>query len=890
MPGRTRTAFGCLLGLMGLCVAGAPAPSAGAEPALGELIERVRAGDTGKRQPLRTALHAELARIKAAEGTARDRELDEVIAGLRALIDGGANATAPKRMMQCYRDRFALGDAIGLVKSAPYARRMLILLGTEGDARRLRDLSAEALAMLNALEGDLSDRLDDIGQDLEMLALGIPPQLRDLRDRVRYKSAWAGLHLATAAGALPVEAPADAEGARRRRRNLLTEARRAVVHLAQGDPSSGVKYRSLLLCGMAGRQLAALGVENDRQAETFLTAAIDQRAEPDVQMQGIVELAGLAVQRGRWQQALHWQATLRQRGQALAGADGLVAVELQCAAVGHHLYARQAEAADQKDSARAEMLARRAQQEFADLLGRHPDRLDALAPLIGRRYGDVEDLSRLAGPIVYAKAAAAEEADTAEATRCLQEMLRRTDAPSKALHPAAMWHLARALYRQGRAEGPTGWPNRKASARWFMRLADEFPGDARAAAAARNAAEIRHSRIRALVEAEQAVPVQLRRALIGSLEALWGNWPGSPEARDRPLAYVLARQYEALGQWAEAVVWCRRVDGDSADHLPAWYNAIVLDIRLLRHVTDADVRATRATGLIDELRRLADSALGLSQSTEDSDDRALTLELGAEADYQIAELLNRELGRPGEAARHAEGLHRRWPGQNRVVQRGQALRVAVLLAQGKTQPAMAALRAMKPDNDRAIRDLAGRVAMRIRDRLDAEEEPAEEIDRWRQAYREFAEQACSAGAPGPQEGRYVHRQMLGEAWMETGKSADALAIFRALAQSRPDDVRNLQGMARCHWVDRSYGSAVALYQQALDGLDRRTLPDPWWRTQLMLARCLLEATRGDTVQRKRLSVRLKQLRLQDSSFGGYAGRFERLQGRIQSDTDRAAER
>ncbi|NQU76337.1 MAG: tetratricopeptide repeat protein [Planctomycetes bacterium] len=842
---------------LALCLAGAVSQPATAQP-----VDR-------------PAIEARLEAASAASGARREELAEQVIAQLYELVRQTAGASAPADLLEHYRARLMLGDAIGLVGSAVYADRLSYLIGDKSDAEKLRDLAEQSLTVLDDLGRDLIEQLDLANRDIKLVVVAWPQKLQTVIDAVRYDSAWVRFHLAMALGELAGRQDADDPLARRR--NLLDAAMSTAAAIAENDKTtdSEKKYRSLLLAGMAASQTDA-----HEQAAKWLTAAALADAPKATQLQSIFELAKLAVKDQQWQRAEELAQAFMQRGLLLSDKAGQAGIELKAAFLLNYIHRLHGQAVAASDLNQAQALRSRSQQAFADVIGRYPAYSNVFAKLIGRHYLDASDLSTLPDPLVYAKALAIGLEKPDEAVRCLRELIRRgEDAARRAeqtgqFYPPALLLLARTLAGQG------PWPMRAESASLYRQYAEQFYNLPNALPAACNAVAILHGRVREIFDDGLPAATALHRELVAIIRILMDRWPNTPQAQTH--LYTLAMQYEALGDLDEAIRWYQSVPADSPDALPAANKSLSLHLRQLASLTGQE-RTERARALVAELRLFAGVARRAADAATNADAAAMPLKLGADADYRVGELLKTELHSIDEAAVHITGLALRWPERHDVIERADVFEIELLLEQGQIARATEAVQRFLASRSGKADVTLGRVAMTMR-RLGCSPGPAEAGDetsqRWREVYRLFAEAANGAAASLSEPAKYHYRQMLAEAWAETGETRQAMEFFNSLHDQRPDDAGNLIGLARCHWLCRQYDQAVKLYQQVLDGLDPDKQPQLWWSCQLAQAECLYEAVVGDHEQLHRLAVRLRQLRLQNQNSGFCRPQFEQLEAKV----------
>ena len=777
-----------------------------------------------------------------------------------------ATAPAGERSIEHFGQRLAAAEAIGLQQAGPFADRVLYLMDGPGDAAHLRALAEESLRQFESLRRDLEAAIEEARTDWEKLAVGLPVRLEALGRQADLRAAWVRLYLAAAlaAGAGPGGLSTEAQ-------HMLDAAIQSARPLLE-DQDAPTRLGAALLCGMA---LSQQGQAD--QARPLLESAAHPAAPARLRPQGLFELAKLYAQQGQWDQAGAQIEEFARVGRQLLGEAAAADIDLHQAFFLHHLLLQRARREAGQDFSQAQEFSRQAQQVLSDALRRYPQRLAAAAPLVGRRYADRQDLSALQTPIVFAvgmAALAASPPDRARGAGCFEQVLARAPDEDEVFHAPALWHLAvslHALGSQSRRPGE-GWALRHQAAGRFSQLARQYGADPMAQPAARNAVSILHGRLSALSGHGEAVP-ELRGELIAALELLLDRWGDQEEVR--PYVFMLARQYDLAGQWEPALVWYTRVLPSWPEHLTAWSNALLLRRRTLAELPTPQ-QAVQAEALAADLRQFAAAARDAAERAETASQGDRLLALAAESELRIADVLTDELGSPTRAMAHLQDVERRWPAHQGLLEQVQAMRVEILLEQGQTAQAVQTLRAFQARHGKAGQATVSRVAFEIREHLRELDGPGgqqEPVQAWHEAFREFAEQAFAASGGQPD---YACRQMLAEAWTETGRSEDALAIFQELHEEQADDARNLQGMARCHWLAGRHLQAVALYQRLSEGLSPQREGPLWWRIQLDMARCIHQGARGRPDALARLQVRIRQLEAVDRSLGGYRRQFDVL--------------
>jgi tetratricopeptide (TPR) repeat protein len=833
-------------------------PLARAADALDAKVEAAAGGDANSIDDLRRYIRQELQSGQPVP--------DKLVAALRQLAAKDAAKPAAKRPLAHFEDRLLLVSAVGLQESAPAAQRVLYLMDSGDDAPRLAALAQEALHEEESLRHDLDEAIEAARGDWELLAIGLPRKLQEVRDQGEYRAAWVRLYLAAAQVAARGQEAARAEEA-----EILNPAVTAARQQMKNDGDVQDRLAATLLAGMALWRQGQL-----EQARPLLEQAATVQSPARTRLQAMFELARIDEQQGRWAQARGRIDEFSKQGRQLLGESSTADIELHAAFFLNHMLRRQARAAARDSAAEAQALDKQAQQALADVLVRYPQRLGAAAPLIGTRYGqrDVMELETPLAAAVGLYRLAGSPPDRPGAMACLAQVLARSAAQDKLFHPAALWNLGACLYAIG-GEQADGWPARHRAAGCFAQLAEQFSDDPAALAAAQNAVAILQWRLSG-VEGTAEAPA-LRGELIAALETLLAHW--GDRAEFRPHALALARQYEQAGQFEKALAAYGRIPSDWPDYLPAWNGRLILRRRLLTE-GGRPAAAGPAQVLLGEMRQFVAAARTQAQRVQ-ADDPATAqklFSLAADCDLRIAEILKEELASPAPALAHLDELEACWAKREEVLQRAGALRVEILLAQNQLGRAAAILRDRHGRLGDAEEVLVWRTAGVIRQRLgelDLSPGGADDVVTLRSALRQCAEQA-SAIAEQAGQLDYAHRQLLAESWIETGRPAEALKLFDELSAQRADDARNFQGQARCHWLAGRHSEAIELYRRLSEGLSPAEQGPLWWRIQLDMARCIRDAAGGRPEPLERLGVRIRQLATMDPNLGGYRRAFEEI--------------
>ena len=805
----------------------------------------------------------------SSSASTRPEDVDARIAALQKRVATGAEPSSADDILTHYRDRLALAAAVGLEKAAPVAGRVQYLLASGADLAQLRTLTEQSEQLFEALYRQLSDQVEQARVNEDMVVLGLPVRLAGVLDEVVYKRAWVRYYLACSLGSAGGEPKIAA-----RRRRLFADAAEDAAEYAAGDAASGIKYWAILLQGMATARAG-----DGATAERLLRRAAEPSAQAEVRKQAMFELARLAVDRWDYARALQQVRNYRDHASVLDGAAGKPRADLHAAILTYYLCRGQANATKTSDPAASSRFLAAGDMALAQLFDRYPNALAALSKLIAQPWEGVADLGQLPKPIVFARGmnAAAAGADS-EAIRCFSFLMDRSDAASRLLTPHCLWRLAVAQYKQGRQQGAAGWPDRRAAAERFVQLAEQFPDSKGASGAAANAASIIGSRLAVLVEAGRPVPEPLRAEYIHALTVLV-NGDTLHRRRDEFMC-DLAGQYRLLGEDDEALKWYRKVSESS------WANSVARVAEMMLHAdrlgrVSPGARKKVAEGIVAQLVALSVEAGRDADAMDDPRRKAALYRAGAEADYRAGALMASDMGLGSKAALHTARVAKRWGGCDDIVQAATRLHLKLLIADGRLGETVEVLEPFRTTHPDAASQATLVAALEGRDRVDLFRLAGDGAQtHWPVAYLRLAELAQRAIAAGSPDQQYPYRQIRAEALAEAGRVAEGLELFARLSTSRPTDAKNIQGMARCDWLARRYGSAMKRYQQLLAKLDPAQHPDLWWRVQLSLARCALDNASGRRSECGRLRVRLKQLKGRSSTYGGYAEYFERLGERV----------
>jgi len=825
---------------------------------LDELVRRkAGAGDISAKALLAQSRIA--AALRAKDQQTRDRLLDEALKIQDELIAATKNAVNDFDVLRHLRFRLDRAVTEGITKVEPYADRLLYFQERPGDVQAVEKLTGSALRQINRVTTLASLRLDDWGGDPERIVTGAVGRLEELLREARYRGAWIRLYRGMA---LPPGSP--------ERAGLLRQAIVDVDEFANAeDNSSGVKFPSLLLSGMAARELGEWDA-----ARSFLKRAGDASADPLVRLKALFETTRSYMDEGRFEEARTWLDRFRRQGSALLGARGKVAVDMQAALLKRRLLKLRAEKVAQTDPAEAARLRRASIGALLEFIDRNPQYTQAFVEIIAAEF-EGRSPEGLPPGILVAFAARELSKGTPKGDRRAEEYLNKALAAGIAdagIHARALWYRAVARARQKR---------NLAAAEDFEELARSYPNDPQAKNAALGAVKIYYAILKAHAGDEQRLPKEFFRKYIRALETLIRGF-GESDPQVRSYNYELAQQYDRLGRRREAIAAFSRIDPSSPLYLPSRYRILNLRVEMLRrsHALTPQQRRKLAQDLLADLKTYRDRALKYVGAASDRRRREQVRAWGAECDMQIAYLLKDFLDAPDEAAAHARAVAARWPKVPGLRRRSQEFIVRLLLEAGKTDQAIEMLR-----NLSGAHELVAEAIRQIRIRIERlEQQPrrdvAERLRAYRQAYKFFAERLYTWAKDRklPPEKMYAYKQVAAGAWESGSRDelAKALRLYQELDRARPRDAVNIRGLARCYRGLGKNRQAMEYYTRLVNGLPQKS--SRWWRAQLERLEFALEMYKADAQGLRDILLQIRVLDLEDAYLGGLATEFNRIRG------------
>jgi len=747
-----------------------------------------------------------LARSKITQATTgnmdnarRERLLDEAIGALQALADQTGGARDAKGMMEHFRLTFELVEAGGLIRAKPYALRLMYLQGGRADRRRLIELTSKIVPQLERLNRQVEDALMDWRADLKKLVT-VVPELEDLREAIRYKSAWIRFYRAAAL----------ADGSEKRR--LLNDAIVDAEKFAAGDASSGVKHWSQLLIGMCARELN----EHDRAAEALGKANVPQ-ATSGVRVQALFEAARNLIEWGKFAEAVKAVQNFRTEGMELLGRTRELEVDVKSAMLENYLYDSWARAEQKDDPKASGRHLQAAQRVLVDFLAKYDDKPDiksAFLEVFATKYRDREDYDNLNSTMLLAVATYERRQGTLEsltkAEKLLRIVLERDDDISRSVRPEAILELALMLNARRR--------NVEAG-RLFMQLAGEFPDHRLALQAAKNAVISFNGVIEARRRDRALISRKLRQDFARALEVLLGKW-----GRREDLAkwnFDLGWQYQKLAGesdyelMSKAVAAYDRVPARLPESMEARYLALELRVKLLDGPAKTRDDPQSLVGMLD---RYARDAAEAAEIAKDKSTAQSLREWGALAAFWATKVLYEKLSRKFAALERLKHLPEKWP-DTEVLPIIWEFEIGKLVEQEQTAEAIEKVESFRKKYPGKAEALIQLVVRQIRRRIeDLRNDPSKEAElrKYQTAFDRFAGELFASAVKKnlPPDKMYPVEQMRAESLLEGSKPDEALKLFQKCADY---DAKRRQAMAEK--IDKTFDARIAAVKRAQGNME-----------------------------------------------------------------------
>ena len=798
---------------------------------------------------------AKIAAARSAKAEARRNALlDEAIAIQDQLVDQTTSAKGADELLRHYRYTLDRIVTEGITKTHGYVERLEYFLARPEDAGEVDKLTKSALGLLNRLLGRAEMTRDDWAGDDEQLVTGNIWRLEELLKEANYRGAWIRLYRGVV---LPRNDP--------ERGMLLHRAIEAVAEFANADDNtSGVKFTALLLSGMAARELGEW-----HNTAAFLKRAADKEAGP-LRLKAMFEMARSLIEQKQFAQAKKF---IEQDFAAVGReAASQVAVDMQSSLLMSHMLDLQARAIKPVNPHKADQLVEQSIQVLLDFIDKRPEYREAFMEVIAPKFegrdakGQPPAIQVALGIWYFNKKTPEDGARAAE----LFGTVRRNKGAGETVHATALWYLGLISNSQRR--------NREA-ALFFGELAGSHPRDRRA----KDAAFYALRSLNGILKEKKAEPHQLGKEFVeqyaGVLKVLTDGWANvDPEVRLK--YYDLGIQYETLGRTSEAIQAFSKVPSDSELYVPSRYR--ILDLRvqeLLDAPLPGSAKRQLASSLITELseyRRRAGKFEGDPGRVEQVRNWA------ARCQMLEAQLHKDVLDEPDRAIEVARRAAKDWPTVPDIEAVTQEFVVRVLLETGKTEDAMKILETFR-GAEVLLAEMVNQIRTRIdRRELDTDPQAQQELEKYRQAYRVFANRLHKFALDKKLSAQqmYPFEQALAGAFEFSAEdAAKALALYEKLDRARPNEAINIRGLARCYRRLGRNKEAMEYYDRLIEGLPEGSAA--WWRAQLERLRFFLQTHVGDAEGLKDALVHVRQLRrYKGSQLGGFHRQFGAIEGEV----------
>ena len=862
---------------------------------MGELLDELVRRRAGQKDLATQKLLIEirLARAKLAKDQERrNAMLDKVIVEMEKLLAALEKSDKWEDMVEYYELMLRRIRTEGDDKARPHVFRVFYFHARPGDEEAVGRLTRKSMTLLKELQREMEDTHEDWTDNTDTWIGGHYWRLGKLLDAVAYQGAWIRLNRAAVLKKASTE-----------RTVLLRQAIEDVrKHADAKDNSRGVKFKSLLLTGMAQRLLGEYS-----RARNSLARAADDSESALHQLRCRFETVVTWIDEGKHAGVSAAIKQFRVHGAKLVAAGALkeFTVDFQAALLVSKRLEVQAGALAAKDPAAASKLEDRAIEALQAFVAKHPEGDKLLQEMIAAKYRD-KDPSGLKPPMLAAVARSeyyrAIEPGVSDKERArlfalaaghFKKVIKDTK-PDDPLRATAFWRLAWISNRQGR---------NGAAAQWFRRLAREFPKHAHARKSAENAVisliGVLEQEGKQVHEMDMKFAEEYRESLV-LLISLSARGEGAKDLSE--YYYKLGLALNALGQYREAADQLERVSPNSEVYEPARFE--LLEAKVSKLVTgDEDepeptdkvaaerqkrLKEREAAAIIGELAAYRDRAM--KYTSDDPRRVAQVRRWGAKCDVNIARLRRDVMNQRDEARRHGQEVVKRWPADKEIKDQMQHLMIRWLLEDGEVEAAIKPLREMIRKDTVGTEELVATAMDEISEKLEAlrfatKAKDIEKLSVLRPAHREFAEKLHKQAVGmigGDATKMYPFRQALASAYESMGKdkAAKALAIYDELIKQDPKDWINVRGRARSLRALGRADQAKKEYERLVDALPKKS--KPWWRTQLELHRYYVELHGDDADALESVTGNIQGMQ---RSFGSHMGGLSEQFGTLKKKAD-----
>ncbi len=821
------------------------------------------------------------AAAKTQDQAERDRLLDEAIEAYAELAEMTKDATGFEGRLQHFTFRLEKIVLAGTVKVESYVERIQYFCEGIDDAETVRRITKPAVRELDALVAELQDVHDKWARDDRAVILGWLDKLERLIGRVRYRGAWARYYRG-------IVLPPDDTG----RKMLLQRTMEDVFEFCRDpDNSSGVKYQSLQLSGKAARELGEFD-----NARALLKQADSASASSTVRLNAMFEYARSFIDQERFAEADQEIEKFRQQAPKLAGVQP-VAVDLQWTLLRYRRLMVEAAKLRQSDPARAGKQEDEAFGLVTKLLEKYPrfqaPLLRLLKDLVKRR-----DATTLSADMLLLK---------------IRELLRdkKYDEAAAACetiltHPEATdAHKAQALWWGGaiHSEQRRNFP---AAEKWVA-LAERYPKDANAPAAAANAVSSYQAVLQDPAKAEAHLADKRKGGFVDKYTHALEVLVDTHGNRDPKYRYELGVCYDLLGRYDDAIRCFGLVPDTHRLYMPSRYRILQQRYNKLQEQRQEDwiQRRRTATALVADLGDFRDRAARFAESSTDKQLAASVRKWGAECGLMIVRIYKDVLGDLAEALRQAERVLKEQKEFPDIVREARMLVMTIKLEQNKVDEVIAELEQSiqqgdVPGAEKVLVKIVPDLRVRVERLIHAtDKKSADTLAQLLPQYSLFASRlydfAVKSGFKGeqlvPVQEAKAHSLSLGfgaKAAADRKKAeqqaGEALALYASLSKARPNYGPYIRGLARCHRTLGNTKEAMELYDRLIEGLPEKS-PE-WWRMQLERLQFymeLLDAEKDAQRRAKSLDQALLYIKLlgyKDPNWGGLKPQFNEIEVEI----------
>lgn len=780
-------------------------------------------------EELREAARYFLLRAGQVRLARRGELVDQAIGILERVVKATEDPANWKEDLQSYRDQLMLAAAIGAVRVEPHANRLMYLVGGKDDVDIVLKYTKPAIGMLDRLNARLENKITDLEEGDLMEALRLE-KYEQVHTEVKYRRGWVLFFRAIA-----LEQGKD-------KRELLRLSVGMLRPFAEGDADTGVKYWSMLVCGMARRER-----DEHETAARFLNGALSTNAEGQVRTQALFEGTRNLAEFGAYlygraatyrDQRLEDDAKASEKKAAeqfrkaenaldsffkhapkFVGDDetSQIQVHVYGTVLAHYVYELWADAVEKSDPKEAAKKRQAAQKAIMGFLDKYSDDQAVqlfFLNLIADKYRGRDDYKNFPSVIVFAVArkefaAARGLEDTTKKRKAYEKVvslvdliLSRSDGASRDLHPEAKKVRAAAVLQLN--EGKVDKADEVAAA--FMELASEQakrnPESDDAFKNAVNACVVYYNAIR-----KDPSP-KLRQKFISTLRFLLeGN--GGRWAKRAPRWYFdLGWQLEQLAQSTsdpktkrrltlEAIEAYRKVPPSQPQYMQAKFKALDQEVMAVRESDEPAVqRQRKARSVISALQEYASLARErIRQETNEARKEDMQ-KWGSRAAFEAGVLQAEVLGQDQAALDQMARLEKNWP-DTPILRWAAAFRIQKLMDLKRVKDAIEEVGEYRQtygaEKSRGlIKAVVRQVRRRIRGLAEDQSNP-QELQEYRDAYYRFAQDLAESAKDLSRDRRYPLRQMYADALIEKGKAAEQ---GNQTAQAR-----------------KFYGEALTLFQE-----------------------------------------------------------------------------